>query len=167
MGANVNSNKLRERYTNMALKDILKVNRKTFFNPSAWIGVNELKTSTTIIWGIVKDLITPAKPERVETFEEAMHRLHLTEKDLRKQGQIYFLYALLFVGLAVSSLVIGFYFLFHHKTIAGWLLTICVSALFGVQAFRFHFWYFQIKHRKLGCTFEEWISGKTNKNGEK
>ena len=40
------------------------------------------------------------------------------------------------------------------------LLAIAVSILSLSQAFRYHFWYFQIKHRKLGCTFEEWREGK-------
>jgi intracellular multiplication protein IcmV len=28
-----------------------------------------------------------------------------------------------------------------------------------VLAFRYHFWYFQIKNRKLGCTVYEWYRG--------
>jgi len=30
----------------MALKDVVKVSRKTFFNPRAWVGYDQVKTST-------------------------------------------------------------------------------------------------------------------------
>lgn len=144
----------------MAIKDVFKVSRKTFFNPRSWLGYDQLKSNTQLVWSVIKDLITPAKADITETFEEAMHRLNVTEADLNNKAQVFFSYAILFVLFAAISLLFGCYYLFHHKALLGCLLSLAVTALFLSQAFRYHFWYFQIKHRKLGCSFEEWRRGK-------
>lgn len=141
---------------------MLKVNRKTFFNPSAWLGYDQLKSATGGIWDIIKTLLVPAKSERTESFADAMKRLNLTNADLKEKMIIYRTYAYGFVIFAGCSFVTGFYLLFHHKTLSGWLLGIAVTTLFLSQAFRYHFWYFQMKHRKLGCTLNEWRKGKIN-----
>lgn len=146
----------------MAVKDIFKVSRKTFFNPRAWLDYDGLKSQTTMLWGTLKRVFTLAKPERQETYEEAMQRFGLSEAEAQERGQLYLAYAYFFLLFATSSIISGFYLLFHHKTISGWLLAIAVTALFLSQAFRYHFWYFQIKHRKLGCTLQEWRQGKVN-----
>lgn len=150
----------------MALKDVFKVSRKTFFNPSGWLGYNEIKSYTRFLWETLKNLFIPAKPEHSETFEQALDRLHLTETDIQISAKHYLIYAIIFVVLAVGAIGYSFYLLLVHGTLAGWILSIAVAALFFSQAFRFHFWYFQIKHRKLGCTFAEWRRGKPFENSE-
>lgn len=149
----------------MAIKDVLKVSRKTFLNPSGWLGLPEVKDSFKTTWGILKSLITPASSTRTETFEEAMQRLNQTEADVKKIGQDYLMYCWVFIALGVASLVFGFYLLIHHWTIIGFLLSFAMTSLFFSQAFRYHFWHFQIKFRKLGCTFDEWWRGKPNSQG--
>jgi intracellular multiplication protein IcmV len=146
----------------MALKDVVKLNRKTFVNPRGWLGYDLLKTQTLMLWDILKNAFTPAKPTRSETFEQAMQRLKLTEADVQESKESYFSYAIGFVILACVSLAASFYYLIQHGTFAGFLLGIATTGLFLAQAFRFHFWYFQIKHKKLGCTFDEWRKGRTN-----
>lgn len=144
----------------MAIKDVFKVSRKTFFNPSAWLGYKQLKVNSLAIWGFVKLAITPAKPERSESFEEAMKRFKLSETDIKEQKTTYFMYAFCF---ALAGLVIvgaSFYYLIHYHSLAGFLVGLVVSTFAFAQAFRFHFWYFQLKFRKLGCTVKEWLNGK-------
>lgn len=144
----------------MAIKDVFKVSRKTFFNPRAWLGYDQLKSQTSTIWDIFKKLFTPAKPERQETFDEAMKRLEITEDDLKVKKATYLNYAIAFIMLATISFISSFFYLFYYHTFAGMMLGFAVTTLFATQAFRFHFWYFQIKHRKLGCTYQEWRQGK-------
>lgn len=148
----------------MAVRDVLKVSRKTFFNPSAWLGVDLIKEQHQVIWGFVKSLFTKPKPTRTETFAEAMARLNLTEDDIQSAYSNYRYFALLFFGLGLLTFAYAFYLLFRHTTFTGWLLGLAVSALFMSQAFRFDFWAFQIKRRALGITFAEW---KRNFLGEK
>ncbi len=150
----------------MAYKDIVKVSRKTFFNPSGWFGyamfMDQLKTS----WQIVKGLFVVATPERKETFEEAMQRFQVTDENVNETAKNYLFYSLAFLALGSASFIYAFYLLILRGTLTGWLLAMAVVALFLSQAFRFNFWYFQIKHRKLGCTFEEWWRGKPFTDGE-
>lgn len=150
----------------MALKDVLKVSRKTFFDPRGWLGFDTLKTSSLGLWAILKGLFSIAEPTRRETFAEAMQRLQLTEDDLQKTSQRYFSLTAIFIFLGVVTLLTSFYFLFHHETVAGWILAIATASIFFSQAFRYHFWFFQIKHRKLGCTLKEWWRGKPDNREE-
>jgi intracellular multiplication protein IcmV len=144
----------------MAVKDIFKVNRKTFLDPRAWLGYDYLKFQTLQIYTIIKDLFTPAVPTREETYEQAMERHNLTDADVQKTGQNYYIWGWAFFVLGSFALVFGFLLLISYLTFFGWLLGMATAALLYTQAFRYNFWSFQIKHRKLGCTFAEWKRGK-------
>lgn len=144
----------------MAVKDIFKVSRKTFFNPSAWLGISELKGYNQVYKDAIKNTFVVPKPRRRESFKEAMKRQGLTEEKLQAIDKQYLITSFVFLMLGVLTFFISFYYLIHHGSIAGWILCLAVMALFLAQAFRYHFWHFQIKHRKLGCTFAEWRSGK-------
>jgi intracellular multiplication protein IcmV len=144
----------------MAVKDIFKVSRKTFFNPSAWLGVNELTAYNRVIGDTLKTTFTPDKAQRKESFEQALKRLNLTEEDVQLRAKRYRLYSWIFAGFGLVLFLASFYYLFAYHTFAGWCLAMMSAVLFAANAFRFDFWYFQIKHRKLGCTFNEWWRGK-------
>jgi intracellular multiplication protein IcmV len=144
----------------MAIKDIFKISRKTFFNPTAWLGWNELSGYNRVIGSTLKTTFTSSETQRTETFEQALQRLQVTDAELQETTKRYRLYALFFLILALGSLLAGFYYLFVYKTLAGWVLATAVALLFGSHAFRFDFWYFQIKQRKLGCTVSEWWRNK-------
>ena len=133
----------------MALKDIFKISRKTFFNPAGWIGADELSGYNRVIKDTLGTTFSKPKPQRVETFEQALQRLNVTDADLQKTASLYRIYSLFYLLLTISAFLAGFYYLFKYGTFAGWVLAMMVSALFGAQTFRFDFWYFQIKHRKL------------------
>lgn len=144
----------------MAIRDLFKVSRKTFIDPRGWLGYDELKAYNRIIVTDLKQAMTPDKPDRVETFKEAIDRLGLTEADLEETSKRYLTYTVIFVILAAIAFATGFYLLLVHGTISGWILAFVCTVLLLVQAFRFHFWHFQMKYRKLGCTFSEWWRGK-------
>jgi intracellular multiplication protein IcmV len=140
----------------MAIKDIFKVSRKTFFNPSGWLGYNEVKGSIQTSWDLMKGMFIIPEPTYKETFEEALIRQGVTDEEAQRRGNDFLTYAIVFLALSVTTFCFSFYILIIERTFAGCLLGMAVTALFAAQAFRFHFWYFQIKKRKLGCTFEEW-----------
>ena len=66
----------------MAVRDIFKVSRKTFFNPTSWIDLEALIYQNKTIWSVLKGLFTKPAVERTETFEEAMKRQDMTEADV-------------------------------------------------------------------------------------
>jgi len=140
----------------MAVKDVLKVNRKTFFNPTAWMGLSEIKRNNLIMWQSIRGVVVPEQPQRVETFEEAVARLGLTEKDLEEREATFFTFVISFLVLGACTFIYSFYLLFFDKTLMGWLLCIGVTGLLLAQAFRFHFWYTEVKARKLGFTLKDW-----------
>jgi intracellular multiplication protein IcmV len=152
----------------MAIKDVFKVSRKTFFNPSAWLGYTELKAHTRFLWQNLKLTFTIAKPQRIETFEEALIRQNIIEADLQVTAKRYRLYSLIFVALASGALLASFYYLFYYDSWQRWCLAFVVSLLLGANAFKYDFWLFQIKQRKLGCTFDDWWHNKpANTKGTK
>lgn len=140
----------------MAIREVFKVSRKTFINPRAWLGVDSLKEQTKTISTFVKDAVTIRKPEITETYDEALQRLDIKEADAKKTARIYLSYAVLFVALAVLDFFYGMYLIFHHGTFLGMVLALAVCTLLCAQAFRYHFWYFQIRSQRLGCTVQEW-----------
>ena len=150
----------------MPLKDVVKVSRKTFFDPRGWAGYDLLRAQFVITWGILKNLFSPAAPTREETFEEAVKRLHLSEEAIQQTSRNYLIFSYVFVLCGLGTLGFSFHLLLNHGTAAGWILGLLSTALFFVFSFRYHFWHFQIKHRKLGCTFAEWRQGKPFDRGE-
>lgn len=153
----------------MSLKDdaksAIKISRKTFFNPSGWVGYSLLKSQIQSTFDFMSNAFTPAEAARKETFEQAMERLNLTEDYLKKTRTRYLIVAVVFLVLALGTVVAGIDLLIHHGTFAGFVLAIPTATLFFVNAFRYHFWAFQIKKRKLGCTFQEWAENIFSSNG--
>lgn len=140
----------------MALRDVLKFSRKTFFDPVGWIGYHSLKEQNLTIWAVLKNLFTPAKPERKETFAEAMTRLNLSEKDIADTMKAYRLYTWIFVGIGAFIFFFVFYLLFRYGAFFDWLIGLGASALFFSQAFKYDFWVLQMRKRTLGLTFQDW-----------
>lgn len=146
----------------MAIKDIFKISFKTYFNPSAWLDLNAIRAQNIAIWSIVRGLFIPAKPQRIETFEESMKRQNLTEADIKDAYDSYTAYSIVFLIMAAALVIFSFYLLFIYLTFSGWILALAAAGLSLAQAFRYDFWAFQIKNRKLGCTFAEWKRRKIN-----
>lgn len=140
----------------MAIRDIFKVSRKTFFDPASWSNYNGMKDMNRSLFAMLGELFTPEKPLREETFEEAMARLALTPEEVEKRKTLFRQYTWIFFGLGVILFLYAFYLIIVHHTIAGFVLAFATSLLFLVQAFRFDFWAFQIHSQRLGVSFKEW-----------
>src|SRR5579862_4561130 len=140
----------------MAIRDAVKVSRKTFFNPRGWLDYDNLKQQTIGLLAILQTTFRPVSPAREESFEHAVERLNLTETDIQTTIKNYRLYALIFFCLGFITFCYAFFLLFYHHTFFGWLLGLCVCSFFLSQAFRFDFWSLQMRKRRLGLTFSEW-----------
>lgn len=151
----------------MAVKDYLKVSRKTFFNPRAWLNYDEFKNQTGLLWGILKPIITLPTPAPIseETFEQAMIRHEMTEADRVLAIQAYRRFALLFVFLGALAFIYAFFLLFAYHVFSGWLLAMCVCALLLSQAFKYDFWSLQLRRRNLRITYRDWLDALLGKNG--
>lgn len=119
---------------------------------------------TGSILGMMRDIIvkvfmpwkskTPVQPE---TFEEAVARLGLHEQDLKQRESMFLKQAGIYLILGFFILLYGVY-LAVQSSFNGLILCLVVSFVALANAFRAHFWYYQTKHRKLGCSFQEWLN---------
>ena len=149
----------------MAIWDVLKINRKTFINPTAWVDFTSIKQGLSALFGLFKAAFSRTEvPATVESFDDMLKRLNMTMEEADSIGNNYLTFAMIFVLAACVLLGFGIYLL-TDKFFLGFLLSLGMTAVMLAQAFRFHFWYFQIKHRKLGCTFEEWRTGNLKDEG--
>lgn len=140
----------------MAIRDFFKLTRKTFLNPTGWLDYGTLVERNKTIWSSLKGLFIIPESTRKETFEEAMVRLNLTEEDVKSTEANYRVFALIFFILGLLVFFYSFYLVFAHGTLTGFLLGVSASGVFFSQAFKYDFWSFQMRRRKLGATFEEW-----------
>lgn len=128
------------------------------FNVRLWFDYDRLKAFNEYILAILKKVFIPSqtKPENAKaSFEEAMGKMHLTEEGIIIRQKALFRNAILMFTIGFALLAYAVY----HLIMGNYQATVVslVVALIGfVLAFRYHFWYFQIKERKLGCTFREW-----------
>ena len=133
---------------------------KKFFNfsPAKWAGVDHIKTQTHGIKSLINAFFVPQKPMYEESFEEALERLGLTEADLQQRQKEFQFLMRFFLGIAGVLVLYAVYLIFKHAwwpvAGTGGVLLIVLS-----QVFRYHFWLFQIKRRKLGCSIWEWLAG--------
>lgn len=95
------------------------------------------------------------KPQK-NNFSTVSKKLNLSEADLEKRGRALYRMSILMLIIAI---LIFCYFIYHliWGTYAGAILTVGVYSIALGLAFRYNFWYFQIKSRKLGCTWNEWL----------
>lgn len=129
-----------------------------------WFDYDRLKTYSSYFMTGIKKLFIPKSAQATVSFDEAMASQNMNEADLKKQefalhrlSRIMCLFAFCFLTYAGYQLVYG-----SIRAVIISLIVMCVALTLG---FRYHFWYFQIKNRKLGCTFHDWynqgLRGKT------
>ncbi|MCD6055959.1 MAG: icmV [Gammaproteobacteria bacterium] len=126
------------------------------------IGVDELKETSRAVKDIAKDTFTITEAKRQETFVEATHRLKLTPQTVAMRHRRFVQLAYSFLGMALLCFAYAIYLAFQGEVFA-FLLGLAVTGLGLMYAFRYHFFAFQIKHRKLGCSLKEWWNGEVEK----
>lgn len=124
-----------------------------------WMSLNYVKDVSNDTRSILKNLVIPQKATRTETFEEALVRLHLSENDIQQRKKEFT--RLVYLFLTLSLIIIGYaiYMIIKGYPLVG-LISFCLASYTLSQAFHFHFWLFQMKNRKLGCTIKEWFNSK-------
>ena len=146
------------------IKGGLKWAFKPFVNVHEWIGLRSIKFMTKGVANAVKVTFATDKPQQQETFEEAVTRLKLSPGAIEQRKQSFLRIALVMGILGVFCLFYMLYLLWSGYLGAGCFALVVAMIVFA-YAYRFHFWYFQLKSKKLGCTFKEWLNAKAS--GEK
>lgn len=130
---------------------------RPFFNFSLFLGLKELKGSYQNLSGMTKEAIKPVEKSAIvqETFEEAKSRFNLSEEDIAKRQQSFFRTS---IGYLIGAVFLLGYLLFLLFTGVFLGVFIAFVLIFVALAFAYkeHFWYTQMRHRRLGLTFRDW-----------
>ncbi len=138
-----------------------------------WMSLDHIEETFDRTKFILKDMLKPKKAQRHETFEQAMERLALDEEDVEQRKREFAKLTIAFMCIGLFILFYGAFMLYKgHAWIT--LITAFLSIYSFSQAFHFHFWLFQLKNKKLGCSFSEWFNseirssdtGKSSSSGE-
>ena len=135
----------------------LKKGVKPFVDVSSWLNLDQLKNYGKSISDIGKSLFIAQKASRNETFEAALKRFNLSEAELQKKAEDLHKLSVIFSVFAVCLLAYFIYLLVTHGSIMAIIVTLVLSSVIFAKAFSYHFWVFQIKKRRLGCSLQEWF----------
>lgn len=129
-----------------------------YFNYKAWVDLERTKEISNYFLNIIKKFFIPQKSNQVAVrkLDDVMQEMGLTEEDVAKKSITFKrMYRLMLVA------ALFFYVYSLYQLIYGGFLSVMVACVIAfvclTLAFRYHFWYFQIKKRKLGCTIREWF----------
>jgi intracellular multiplication protein IcmV len=120
------------------------------------MGLRQLRVNAAAIKAMFQDLRMYRPEVRRETFEEALQRLNLTEDQLKERMRTCLIMSCLYSFAALCFFIYSIYMIIHLHL--GMILGILITILMAVFAYRESFWYFQMKTRKLGNTFQDWVS---------
>ncbi len=120
-----------------------------------WFDWDRMKAFTVALKNGIKGMFVPQQAVTSESFNTAKTRMNLSDAELLSKQNALFRLSILMLVIAVLLLGYSGYQLFYG-TLRAFIVSLVVTLIALVLAFRYHFWYFQIKHRKLGCTLNEW-----------
>ena len=129
---------------------------RSYFGIPRAMGLGFLKSFNRSLGETTQEMLHPKKPTQRESFEEAMIRLELTEEDIKKRTQAFLKLMLLFTFLSFIMFVYAIFLFWENHFTAG-IIGLVLTAMMLTQVFRYHFWHFQMKKRKLGCSIKEWL----------
>lgn len=140
---------------------------KRFFDFKSWVDFNRTKEITNYFLNIFEKFFVPKKikPEQVKSFDEVMQELGLTEEDIKKRSLTFQRMYRLMLGGALFFYVYTLY-QFLYGSILSVMVAFVLAFLSLTLAFRYHFWFFQIQRRKLGCSIKEWFRANFMEGGQ-
>lgn len=126
------------------------------FRIDRWLDLAFHKQTLSNIIKHAKGLYTIPNSEKRETFKDAVLRFELSDGELEAQANRYLSLTYLFLAVSFCIFIYALCLLLFYRNFPGFCVSLAL-VIFGLSnAFRNHFWYFQIKQEKLGCTFKEW-----------
>lgn len=129
---------------------------KAFFNPRAWSSYDMMIEIFEYLRDAIARLFLPAPKKNYQKLEDVMIKFSLSEKDIQIRMKSFFRMGILLLIVSLLIFAYTLYYLLYQEylvVIVGTVVTLLALSF----AFRYHFWYFQLKKGKLGCTFKEWF----------
>jgi len=143
----------------MGVKKILKKGFFSALNPVNLIGIDSLKQQTARVSAIFKSTMKDAKEGdgyKPTSFEDCMSHYDVTEEDLKNKmrNALYTTYFCLVFSLLTFSYM---FFQISKSSFMGGLMCLILTVLLWSMGIREHFNLYQMKQRRLGCSFKEWF----------
>ena len=129
---------------------------KKIFKLKAWSDWDRTMDGVSYLSFLTKRFTIAPTAKIKESFEEAVIRLNLAETDLLQQKKTFMRTAL----IMLASAVLLFFYTIFQLLYGSWhsaALSLIITALACVLAFRYHFWFYQITTRTLGCSTKSWF----------
>ena len=122
-----------------------------------WFALDYIKESGFALGNFARSLFTINQADRTETFEEALERLDLKEEDISDRQNEFM--RLMIIYLVISACIFGYsvFIAYNYKNLLGFFMGLGITIFSLSHAFKYHFWIFQLKNRKLGCSLKDWF----------
>lgn len=130
---------------------------KPFVDIPRWIDYQQLVKGHRSFYSFVKKSFIPEHRVVEESFDAALLRLGITEVDLEQRLNAFKRLLWIWGALFLISFVYGLHLLLIHA-LRGFFPCLGLNFVILTQIFRYHFWIFQIKERRLGCSFTDWFN---------
>ena len=123
-----------------------------------WIDYPRWVKRNRFFFRFIKKSFIPHHAKMQVSFEEALLRLKLTPADLVQRTKVFTRLLWIWIFLFLVTIFYSIY-LFSIHAYRGFYPCLGISLIILTQVFRYHFWLFQIKQRRLGCCFRDWLNG--------
>lgn len=130
------------------------------FKVTSWMGLDQIKSIGRNTADLGNQLFTPDQANYTETFEEAMIRLNITEEQLNQRRREFTILMIIYILIACGLFSYSIYVIYAHKNIMGFIMSFAITLFALTHVFKYHFWLYQIRHKKLGCSLKDWFSDK-------
>lgn len=130
------------------------------FKVNKWVGYDQIKATSSSLLNLGQNVFTPQQANYIETYEEALQRLKITEIEIQQRRTEFTRLMIVYLLLAIAVFAYSVYIVVMYKNIMGFLIGFVLTIYALTHAFRYHFWIFQIKHKKLGCSLRDWFLDK-------
>lgn len=130
-----------------------------------WTDFDDIKSNARFIASSYRDLLPKKNQDGAgegskvaQTFDETVRLLQWSEEDIKEKTKYFFRYFIIYLISAIGLFFYTVYLLnVSNKTLAIFASLILAMVML-VYAWREHFWYMQMRQRKLGCTLSDWVS---------
>jgi intracellular multiplication protein IcmV len=134
---------------------------KPLVNFPLWLGWKQISSATKDLKETAEYVFNKSESKtkkREETFEQAAYRLRLDDQAIEQRAMNFLRLAIFYLVFAAGLFIYAIYLFIETSHVLGTAMSLVLSTVLLVYAYREHFWYFQLKKRKFGCTFKEWIA---------
>jgi len=140
----------------MFFKPIINWMGRTFLNIFQWSNYTNIAHMTSQLVRFSNTIFIIHPSRSTANFSEVVTQFHLTENDLIRRAQ-YFGKLISFWLFVFGVVCLYALYLIIKGVWLGVLSTVILAIMILCQVFRYHFWLFQLKQRRLGCSFDEWF----------